>query len=90
MASAPSSASRSSETASSSTGRSGASSQPAVDVTAVTTRDDFLLELGQTLDGQAAVRPVETIEAALDLMGGGKRGQVLVCLLYTSPSPRDS
>jgi protein TonB len=47
-------------------------------VTAVTTRDDFLLELGQTLDGQAAVRPVETIEAALELITSGKRGQVLV------------
>ncbi len=78
MASAPSSASRSPETAGGSTGRSPASSQPAVDVTAVTTRDDFLLELGQTLDGQAAVRPVETIEAALELICSGKRGQVLV------------
>ena len=78
MASAPSSASRSPETASSSTGRSPVNSQPAVDVTAVTTRDDFLLELGQTLDGQAAVRPVETIEAALELIAGGKRAQVLV------------
>ena len=78
MASAPSSASRSPETASSSTGRSPANSQPTVDVTAVTTRDDFLLELGQTLDGQAAVRPVETIEAALELITNGKRGQVLV------------
>ena len=78
MASAPSSASRSPETASSSVGRGPASSQPSVDVTAVTTRDDFLLELGQTLDGQAAVRPVDTIEAALDLIAGGKRGQVLV------------
>lgn len=78
MASAPSSASRSPETASSSTARASSGSQPAVDVTAVTTRDDFLLELGQTLDGQAAVRPVETIEAALELITSGKRGQVLV------------
>ncbi len=77
MASAPTSASRSPETASSSAGRAPASSQPAVDVTAVTTRDDFLLELGQTLDGQAAVRPVETIDEALELITGGKRGQVL-------------
>ncbi len=78
MASAPSSASRSPETATSSTARPSAGSQPAVDVTAVTTRDDFLLELGQTLDGQAAVRPVETIEAALELITSSKRGQVLV------------
>jgi protein TonB len=78
VASAPSSASRSPETASPSTGRAPVASQPTVDVTAVTTRDDFLLELGQTLDGQAAVRPVETIEAALDLIGNGRRAQVLV------------
>lgn len=77
MASAPSSASRGPDTASSAPERTPASSQPAVDVTAVTTRDDFLLELGQTLDGQAAVRPVETVEAALELLAGGKRAQVL-------------
>ncbi len=78
MASAPFSASRSPETAGSSTGRSPANSQPAVDVTAITTRDDFLLELGQTLDGQASIRPVETIEAALELITSAKRAQVLV------------
>jgi periplasmic protein TonB len=78
VASAPTPVSRSPETASSSAGRAPASSQPSVDVTAVTTRDDFLLELGQTLDGQAAVRPVETLEEALELVATGKRGQVLV------------
>jgi TonB family protein len=51
--------------------------QPAADITAVTTHDDFLLELGQTLGGQAAVRPVDTLEAALESMVGSKRGQVL-------------
>ena len=50
---------------------------PAADITAVTTHDDFLLELGQTLGGQAAVRPVDTLEAALESMAGSKRGQVL-------------
>ncbi|MBS0580045.1 MAG: TonB family protein [Proteobacteria bacterium] len=77
MASAPSSASRSSESASASARGSG-SAQPTADVTAVTTRDDFLLEIGQTLDGQAAVRPVETVDAALELVSSGKRAQVLV------------
>jgi protein TonB len=77
VASASSSAPRSSESANASARASG-SSQPTADVTAVTTRDDFLLEIGQTLDGQAAVRPVETIEAALELAGSGKRAQVLV------------
>jgi TonB family protein len=53
------------------------SSQPTVDVTAITTRDDFLLELGQTLGGQAAVRPVDTLESAIESISRGKRGQVL-------------
>ena len=55
MASA-SNASRATETnssAGSSAGTgSGSNTRPSVDVTAITTRDDFLLELGQTLDGQ--------------------------------------
>jgi TonB family protein len=53
-------------------------SVPAVDVTAITSRDDFLLELGQTLGGQAAVRPVETIDAALPHLSSTRRAQVLV------------
>jgi TonB family protein len=52
--------------------------QPAADITALTTRDDFLLELGQTLGGQAAVRPVDSLEGALESLAQGKRGQVLV------------
>lgn len=52
--------------------------QPTADVTAITTRDDFLLELGETLAGQAAVRPVDSLEGAIAGMTGSKRGQVLV------------
>ena len=56
-----------------------ASTQPTVDVTAITSRDDFLLELGQALGGQASIRPVDSVEAALEnLAGPAKRGQVLV------------
>ena len=40
------------------------SNRPAVDVTAVTTRDDFLLELGEAVGGQASVRPVDSIGEA--------------------------
>jgi periplasmic protein TonB len=54
------------------------SNRPAVDVTAVTTRDDFLLELGDALGGQASVRPVESVNAALEHLHNTKRGQVLV------------
>jgi protein TonB len=53
--------------------------QPSVDVTAITTRDEFLLELGQALAGQASIRPVDSVEAALEsLTGHARRGQVLV------------
>jgi TonB family protein len=52
--------------------------QPAVDVTAVTTSDGFLLELGQALGGQASIRPVDSLEAALPNLTGGKRAHVLV------------
>jgi TonB family protein len=77
VASAPS-ASRSPPAAPSAAGGAHKGSQPAADITAITTRDDFLLELGQTLGGQAAVRPVESLDAALASMASGKRAQVLV------------
>ena len=53
-------------------------SQPAADITAITTHDDLLLELGQMLAGQAAIRPVDSLETAIAAMAGAKRGQVLV------------
>jgi periplasmic protein TonB len=49
-----------------------------VDLTAITTRDDFLLELGDALVGQASVRPVDSIAGALEYLTSTKRGQVLV------------
>src|SRR6185369_12410588 len=52
--------------------------KPVVDLTAITTRDDFLLELGDTLNGQASVRPVDSISTALQCLTSTKRGQVLV------------
>jgi TonB family protein len=73
-----SSASRGHETATPAGASSQPSSQAAADITAITTRDDFLLELGQTLGGQASVRPVDTLEAALESITKAKRGQVLV------------
>ncbi len=85
MASAPSTAVRSAETATQTP--ASPSAQPAVDVTAVTTRDDFLLELGETLDGQAAVRPVDTLEAALEGFGG-RRAQLLVIDARAVPNLR--
>jgi protein TonB len=77
-----SNASRAAETSSSATSSagtgSGTNSRPSVDVTAITTRDDFLLELGEALGGQASVRPVDSMAAALEYLSNAKRGQVLV------------
>ena len=49
-----------------------------MDVTAITTRDDFLLELGEALGGQASVRPVDSVGGAIDYLSSTKRGQLLV------------
>ena len=82
MASPASNASRGHETGAgtaSSTGNAPASTnRPAVDLTAITTRDDFLLEIGEALGGQASVRPVDSIAAALEYLTSTKRAQVLV------------
>ena len=81
MASA-SNASRATETSSSAASSagtgSGSNTRPSVDVTAITIRDDFLLELGEALGGQASVRPVDSMSAALEHLSNAKRGQVLV------------
>ncbi|MDB6091990.1 MAG: Protein TonB [Gammaproteobacteria bacterium] len=49
-----------------------------MDLTAITIRDDFLLEVGEALGGQASVRPVDSTTAALEYLTSTKRGQVLV------------
>ncbi len=49
----------------------------AVEVIALTARDDFLLELGQCLDGTASIAPVETIALALAAAARSKRMQVI-------------
>lgn len=59
-------------------GTAARAARPLADVTAVTTHDDFLLELGEALGGQAAVRPVDSLEAALEGMASSRRTQVLV------------
>ena len=66
-------------TAASSAGTgSGTNTRPTVDVTAITTRDEFLLELGEALGGQASVRPVDSTSMALEHLSSGKRGQILI------------
>ena len=52
--------------------------RPTVDLTALTDRDDFLLELGEALGGQASVNPVDSIDTAVGKLASTKRGQMLV------------
>jgi TonB family protein len=52
--------------------------RPTVDLTALTDRDDFLLELGEALGGQASVNPVDSIDSAIGQLASTKRGQMLV------------
>ncbi len=82
MASPASNASRGHETSAGVTGSPtnspASNNRPAVDLTAITTRDDFLLEMGEALGGQASVRPVDSIAGALEYLTSTKRGQVLV------------
>jgi TonB family protein len=77
VASGPS-ASRNPAIATSAAATAASPARPAADITAITTRDDFLLELGEALAGKAAVRPVDSLEAALEGMTGARIAQVLV------------
>ncbi|HTW37577.1 MAG TPA: TonB family protein [Steroidobacteraceae bacterium] len=45
---------------------------------AVTSHDDFLLELGEALGGQVAVRPVESVAAALEHVAVSRKLQLLM------------
>ncbi len=49
----------------------------AIDVAAVTRRDDFLLEFGAALGGQASVNPVDSVAGALEGLGDMTRPQIL-------------
>jgi periplasmic protein TonB len=53
------------------------SARAACEVIAVTTSDEFLLELGAALGGQASVRPVDGIDAALEHLGNSRRAQLI-------------
>jgi periplasmic protein TonB len=55
-----------------------ASARATIEVVALTARDDFLLELGQLLDGSAAIVPVESTAQAHAAAARSKRAQVLV------------
>jgi TonB family protein len=49
------------------------SARAAAEIIAISTRDDFLLEIGEALSGQTSVRPVDSVETALDQIGGNRK-----------------
>jgi protein TonB len=49
------------------------SARAAAEIIAISTRDDFLLEIGEALSGQASVRPVDSVETALEQISGNRR-----------------
>jgi TonB family protein len=62
--------------------------RPTVDLTALTDRDDFLLELGEALGGQASVNPVDSLDTAIGQLASTKRGQMLVIDARTTSDVR--
>ncbi|MGH8258168.1 MAG: hypothetical protein ACREUG_00595, partial [Steroidobacteraceae bacterium] len=53
------------------------SARAAGEVIAVTVRDDFLLELGDSLGGLVAVHPVDSFAAAFERLGTSRHAQLL-------------
>lgn len=53
------------------------SARAAAELIAVTTRDDFLLEMGEALSGQTAVQPVDSIATALEQIAGSRKVQLV-------------
>ncbi|HEY8506764.1 MAG TPA: energy transducer TonB [Steroidobacteraceae bacterium] len=80
MASPASTASRSHDSGEAAPSGSGSpSARAAAEIVALTTRDEFLLELGEALSGQASIRPVDSIDSAIESLNQSRvRAQVLV------------
>jgi periplasmic protein TonB len=77
VASPASTAPRSLEHGGDSSGHAHPSAKPPGEVVAVTSHDDFLLELGEALGGQVSMRPVDSVAAALEHLTGSRRPQLL-------------
>lgn len=60
------------------------------EVVAITTQDDFLLELGDVLGGQAAVHPVESMALALEHMSASRLAHILAIDTRGATDLRDS
>jgi protein TonB len=60
------------------------------EIVAITTQDDFLLELGDVLGGQAAVHPVESMALALEHMSASRLAHILAIDTRGATDLRDS
>jgi TonB family protein len=49
------------------------SARAAAEIIAISTRDDFLLEIGEALSGQTSVRPVDSVDTALETFGANRK-----------------
>jgi len=56
------------------------SARAAAEIIAISNRDDFLLEIGEALSGQTSVRPVDSVETALEQIGGNRRTTQLLAI----------
>lgn len=73
----PSSASRSHEGGAEGSASNQPSARAAAEIIAVTSRDDFLLEIGEALSGSTSVRPVDSVATALEQIAGSRKVQLL-------------
>jgi protein TonB len=73
----PSTASRSHEGSDGSGAGPQSSARAAAEIIAITTRDDFLLEIGEALTGSTSVRPVDSVATALEQISGSRKVQLL-------------
>ena len=56
------------------------SARAAAEIIAISTRDDFLLEIGEALSGQTSVRPVDSVETALEQVGSNRKTTQLLAV----------
>jgi TonB family protein len=73
----PSTASRSHEGSEGSGTGPQSSARAAAEIIAITTHDDFLLEMGEALTGSTSVRPVDSVATALEQISGARKVQLL-------------
>src|SRR5262245_47242929 len=56
------------------------SARAAAEIIAITTRDDFLLEIGEALSGQTSVRPVDSVDTAVNQLGVNRKTTQLIAI----------